>query len=342
MGGKHIVGLKSDGTVVAAGDNSDHQCDVSEWTDITAIDAGWNHTVGLKSDGTVVAVGDDDDGQLKVSRWSNIVAIEAGDDFTLGLYPDGSVAFTGNDSCNVDDAGSWSNVRQLTSNLANVYAQAQQYLDSGDYHIAISEFERLGPYSDSQEKAQLARNRLLRTAQQRETVYFGTNGSHPLKWQVVERSGDTLTLFCSQILTANYMQKRSAKSAVSTWNSSILYATSQNMLSNWFTDGEQAMIQATVNGKIYPPSSAELEKLYGFSIVSGDTHAELETSYYFDYSSSSSTSDWWIRDYVARINGTSYAFMFVSGKNGNISTKKTTEIGGLRPVITINVSNLAT
>ena len=51
----HTVGLKSDGTVVAAG--SGEECDVSEWTDIVAVSAGWNHTVGLKSDGTVVAVG---------------------------------------------------------------------------------------------------------------------------------------------------------------------------------------------------------------------------------------------------------------------------------------------
>ena len=29
-----MVGLKSDGTVVAAGDNEDGQCDVSDWTNI--------------------------------------------------------------------------------------------------------------------------------------------------------------------------------------------------------------------------------------------------------------------------------------------------------------------
>ena len=68
----HTVGLKSDGTVVAVGDNKYGQCDVSEWTDIVAIAAGWSHTVGLKSDGTVVAVGDNDDGQYDVSGWKDI------------------------------------------------------------------------------------------------------------------------------------------------------------------------------------------------------------------------------------------------------------------------------
>ena len=54
----HTVGICSDGTVVAAGDNEDGQCNVDSWTDIVAVAAGWTHTVGLRSDGTVVAVGE--------------------------------------------------------------------------------------------------------------------------------------------------------------------------------------------------------------------------------------------------------------------------------------------
>ena len=42
------------------------------------IAAGGYHTVGLKSDGTVVAVGENDDGQCDVSGWRDIVAIAAG------------------------------------------------------------------------------------------------------------------------------------------------------------------------------------------------------------------------------------------------------------------------
>ena len=53
----HTVGLKSDGTVVAVGDNDDDQCDAADWRDIVAVSAGRYHTVGLKSDGTVVAEG---------------------------------------------------------------------------------------------------------------------------------------------------------------------------------------------------------------------------------------------------------------------------------------------
>lgn len=36
------------------------------------ISAGSKHTVGLKSDGTVVAVGDNDHGQCDVGAWSDI------------------------------------------------------------------------------------------------------------------------------------------------------------------------------------------------------------------------------------------------------------------------------
>ena len=47
--------MKSDGTVLAVGNNDYVQCDVADWRDIVAVSAGDYHTVGLKSDGTVVA-----------------------------------------------------------------------------------------------------------------------------------------------------------------------------------------------------------------------------------------------------------------------------------------------
>lgn len=57
----HIVGLEIDGTVVATGDNSYGQCDVSEWTDIISIVAGPTYTAGLQSDGTIVIAGQFED-----------------------------------------------------------------------------------------------------------------------------------------------------------------------------------------------------------------------------------------------------------------------------------------
>lgn len=106
-GHNHTVGLKSDGTVVAVGNNSTGQCDISTWTDIVAISAGTFHTVGLKTDGTVVAVGSNTYGQCDVSDWKDIIAISTGELHTVGLKSDGTVVATGKNDyygqCNVNE-----------------------------------------------------------------------------------------------------------------------------------------------------------------------------------------------------------------------------------------------
>jgi alpha-tubulin suppressor-like RCC1 family protein len=88
------VGLKSDGTVVAVGDNDYGQCDVGGWTDIVQVAAGSDHTVGLKSDGTLVAVGYNYPGECDVGGWTNIVQVAAGGDYTVGLKSDGTLVAT--------------------------------------------------------------------------------------------------------------------------------------------------------------------------------------------------------------------------------------------------------
>ena len=103
----HTVGLKSDGTVVAVGDNNYGECDVSDWTDIVAVSAGWYHTVGLKSDGTVVATGFNRDGQCDVSDWTDIVAVAAGQWHTVGLKSDGTVVAAGNNDAGQCDVSDW-------------------------------------------------------------------------------------------------------------------------------------------------------------------------------------------------------------------------------------------
>ena len=106
----HTVGLKSDGTVVAVGQNDNGQCKVSGWTDIVAVSAGGWHTVGLKSDGTVVAVGYNDDGRCKVSDWTDIVAVSARSVHTVGLKADGTVIATGSNKYNQCDVSGWTDI----------------------------------------------------------------------------------------------------------------------------------------------------------------------------------------------------------------------------------------
>ena len=95
VGFSHTVGLQTDGTVVAVGDNTYGQCDVEAWTDVIAVAAGAYHTAALHSDGTVSAAGDNAYGQCDVSEWTNVVRIAANNFDTIGLKADGTLLHTG-------------------------------------------------------------------------------------------------------------------------------------------------------------------------------------------------------------------------------------------------------
>ena len=106
-GAHHTVGLKKNGTVVAAGSNSYGQCNVNGWNNIAEIAAGAYNTVGLKKDGTVVATGSNNDGECNISEWTDIVAIAAGPRFALGLKSDGTVVAAGNNEYGQCNVESW-------------------------------------------------------------------------------------------------------------------------------------------------------------------------------------------------------------------------------------------
>lgn len=115
----YTVGLKSNGTVVAVGDNSFGQCNVADWRDIIAISAGALHTVGLKANGTVIAVGSNGIGECNVADWRDIVAISAGIDFTVGLKTDGTVIAVGRNlegQCNVVG---WRDIVAISAGLSH-------------------------------------------------------------------------------------------------------------------------------------------------------------------------------------------------------------------------------
>ena len=118
-GFSHSVGLRADGTVVATGSNERGQCDVAEWSNIVAISAGFDHTVGLKADGTVVAVGNNDNGECNVSDWTNIVGIEAGGAHTIGLRNDGTAIAVGRNNEGQCDVGVWSDLVAVSGGFWN-------------------------------------------------------------------------------------------------------------------------------------------------------------------------------------------------------------------------------
>lgn len=96
-GGYHSLALKSDGTVVAWGENAFGQTDVpSGLNDVVAIAGGTFHSLALKSDGTVVAWGDNRGRQSTVPTGLNgVVAIAGGGYHSLALKSDGTVVAWG-------------------------------------------------------------------------------------------------------------------------------------------------------------------------------------------------------------------------------------------------------
>jgi len=105
-GSNQTVGIKPDGTVIAAGLNNYGQCNVGDWADIVAVDTDYTHSVGLKQDGTVLATGYNMQGQCNVENWCDIVAIATGQSYTIGLKRDGTVLATApsyTNGCAVED-----------------------------------------------------------------------------------------------------------------------------------------------------------------------------------------------------------------------------------------------
>ena len=119
VGFYHTVALRSDGTVLACGDDSFGQCAVGAWKNVTAVCAGAYHTAALLSDGTVVAVGRNDEGQCETAEWSGVVAVTAADYATFGLLSDGTVV-----SCGFNDYAMLASWDDLTAISGGSYALA--------------------------------------------------------------------------------------------------------------------------------------------------------------------------------------------------------------------------
>ena len=68
---------------------------LNTWKDVTAISAGSKHLVALRSDGTVLAAGSNEDGQCNVSDWKDIIRVEAYGDTTVAYDSNGKIYYTG-------------------------------------------------------------------------------------------------------------------------------------------------------------------------------------------------------------------------------------------------------
>lgn len=120
------MGLKSDGSVVAAGNNEFGQCNVSDWRGIEEIAAGTDHTVGRKSDGSVVAIGRN--GHCQCSKFSDtdFRRIAAGDRHTVGLKSNGFVVAAGDNNFGRCETGAWA-LKESISAPANRNNASDRY-----------------------------------------------------------------------------------------------------------------------------------------------------------------------------------------------------------------------
>lgn len=90
-GERFIIGLRSDGTVVAAGDNTYGQCDVGAWTGIVAVAAGKDHALGLRADGHVATAGNNQRRQCDLNDIRNAVAVYADENRSYVILQNGTV-----------------------------------------------------------------------------------------------------------------------------------------------------------------------------------------------------------------------------------------------------------
>ena len=126
----HVVGLTTDGHVIAIGDNSEKQCDVRNWENVIAIAAGDWFTVGLTESGDVLITGDNLPGSKyieyeKWNKWKKIREIAAGYGIILVVTEDGSVDAMGFDEYNQrTDAIRWS--EKITSRVNKMLVEEQE------------------------------------------------------------------------------------------------------------------------------------------------------------------------------------------------------------------------
>lgn len=139
-GKNHLVGLRANGTVVAAGNNDLGQCNVEQWRDIKSIVAGPDSTYGLVNDGTVIATGDNSYRQCDVSGWRNIREVISGGRFAFGLTNDGHVVSTpyaNQGKYNLEEeVKTWHNIVAIASNRDNSIGRIVGLKEDGTVVVA--------------------------------------------------------------------------------------------------------------------------------------------------------------------------------------------------------------
>lgn len=107
-GGASSLGLRSDGTVIAVGNNSNGQCDLDTWSDVVFIGARGGNSYCITKDGAVLTTDD----TLNVKDWGEIIYIDSGFNTSggsnmIGLRSDGKLVFTGDNTFGQNNVDKW-------------------------------------------------------------------------------------------------------------------------------------------------------------------------------------------------------------------------------------------
>jgi len=140
-GALHTVGLKTDGTLLVAGNNTYGETNVGGWSNIVAVAAGYGFTTGLKHDGTVLGAGWTNTGSLNLSGWSGIVDIAAGAHHTVGLKASGGAIVASGDF-NISKVSAWTDLIGIAAGHYNTWGMKSDgtVLGTGSCGTGVNDF----------------------------------------------------------------------------------------------------------------------------------------------------------------------------------------------------------
>lgn len=90
----HLILLREDGTVFGYSSVAPIQ-ELDAWRDVAQVAAGNGFFLGLKADGTVLFAGNDSNHRRQVEAWQDVAQVRGGDGYSIALKKNGEVVMAG-------------------------------------------------------------------------------------------------------------------------------------------------------------------------------------------------------------------------------------------------------
>ena len=150
----HVLALRDDGTVVAAGaDRYGQVSGVAGWSNIVSLAASTYQSIGVKADGSVVRAGYFYSFEQGIDAWTDIVQVASiYGNYKVGLTSAGIVRAVGSlgSGCAGTPLTEWEGVRQISGSQYNVLGRTPcRCLAFGQDTAAVTGAEALFDYCDA-------------------------------------------------------------------------------------------------------------------------------------------------------------------------------------------------